>query len=257
MPRLHSALAAVLCALAIFVCTPMHAVAADKVVTLSSLEWPPYTGSALPNQGATAEVAKQAFAAMGYTLNIEFMPWNRAVQTAKQDPAFSGYFPEYPSDEVAKEFTFSKVMGAGPLGIIQQADSPITWETLDDLKQYTVGIVTGYVNPPEIQKLFDSGEIKVEESPDDVTAIRKVAMGRMDVALIDKFVYNYLLATDPSLSELKANVSFNEKIIQDWDLHICFRKDAQGEEMARVFNEGLSKIDWREVQDAQIKDILK
>lgn len=231
--------------------------AQGKIVKLTSLEWPPYTGPGLPGQGASAEVVRQAFQAMGYTVEIEFLPWNRAVQTAKEDPAFIGYFPEYPSEEVAKEFIFSQPMGVGPLGLVQKANAPVAWSTVQDLSQITVGIVAGYVNPPAVQQMIDAGTLKVEESADDITSIRKVAMGRMDAALIDKFVFNYLLAADPSLAELKANVAYNAKDIMDWDLHVCFRNDAAGEEMARVFNEGLAKINWRAVQDQQIKTILE
>lgn len=230
--------------------------AQGKKVKLTTLEWPPYTGETLPDKGASAVVVRKAFEAMGYTVEMEFMPWNRAVQTAKEDPAFSGYFPEYYSKENAADFVYSKPMGVGPLGLIERVDKPVTWNALDDLKPYGIGVVTGYVNTEAFDAKAAAGELKVEPSVDDVTNIRKLAMGRMDLAVIDRFVFNFLLATDASLADLKANVRFNEKLLEDKELFICFRKDAQGEEMARIFNEGLTKINWRELQESQIKQSL-
>lgn len=45
------------------------------------------------DNGASAAVVKGAYEAMGYKVVIEFLPWNRAVQMAKSDPSFAGYFP--------------------------------------------------------------------------------------------------------------------------------------------------------------------
>ena len=69
---------------------------ADKVVHLTSLDWPPYSGKTLSDQGASVAVAKAAFKAMGYELKVSFYPWSRAVALAKDSSSkFSGYFPEY------------------------------------------------------------------------------------------------------------------------------------------------------------------
>ncbi len=56
--------------------------AAEKV-KLTSLDWPPYTSEALKEKGASAAVAKAAFAAVGYDLTIEFYPWKRVVVFSK------------------------------------------------------------------------------------------------------------------------------------------------------------------------------
>ena len=45
---------------------------ADNVVYLSSLEWPPYVGKRLPENGSSAEIVRKAFAAMVMTENIVF-----------------------------------------------------------------------------------------------------------------------------------------------------------------------------------------
>ena len=48
--------------------------AQDKTIVVSTLEWPPYTGSGLRHEGATTEVVRQAFAAAGYDIKVVFRP---------------------------------------------------------------------------------------------------------------------------------------------------------------------------------------
>ena len=174
-----------------------HASYGDKTVYLTSLDWPPYSGKALKEQGASVAVAKAAFKAMGYTLVVEFFPWSRAVNLAKSGSSkYMGYFPEYYSDDVAKEFIYSAEMGSGPLGFVEQTSKPINWRTMDDLSRYKIGVVRDYVNTAEFDARVASGKIKVEAVTADVNNIQKVSSGRLDLAVIDKNVMAYLFANE-------------------------------------------------------------
>ncbi|KZZ48080.1 MAG: transporter substrate-binding domain-containing protein [Saccharospirillaceae bacterium] len=219
-------------------------VLADKVVKLTSLDWPPYSGKALNEQGASVAVAKAAFAAMGYTLEVDFFPWSRAVSLAKsKGSAYAGYFPEYHSDAVAEEFTYSQPMGSGPLGFVEQSAKPVTWSSLDDLKSYRIGVVQDYVNTTDFDAMMNSGQLKTEAVISDKNNILKVVNGRLDLAVIDRNVMDYLFKTDKALSGKEGKASFNGKLLEDKKLYICFKKTPGGAEMAKIFNEGLKKID--------------
>lgn len=222
----------------------LPASADDKVVKLTSLEWPPYTGEKLPDQGASVAVAKAAFAAVGYKLEVNFFPWSRAVFLAKQSGSgYAGYFPEYYSDSLKADFVLSEPMGNGPLGFVERKDSPVSWNSLDDLGNFKIGTVQDYINTEEFDKRAADGRLKVEPVPDDTTNLRKVAGKRMPLAVIDKNVMNYLLDNTPELGDAKSVLQFNSKILEDKKLYICFRNDAEGKAMAKLFNEGLAKID--------------
>lgn len=84
-----------LSALLLTMMVAFSSLAKAETVYLTSLEWPPYSSAELPNQGASIAVAKAAFAAMGYQLEVEFYPWSRAVALATRDKKYAGYFPEY------------------------------------------------------------------------------------------------------------------------------------------------------------------
>lgn len=226
---------------------------ADKTVYLTSLDWPPYSGNTLKEQGASVAVAKAAFKAMGYNLVVEFLPWSRAVNLAKQPGSkYMGYFPEYYSDDVAKEFAYSDAMGTGPLGFAQNAKKPVNWNSLDDLSNFSIGVVRDYVNTTEFDSRVASGKIKVIPVSADVNNMQKVAAGRIDMAVVDKNVMNYLFANDPKLASMKGKASFNSKLLEDKKLYVCFKNSGQGTKLRDIYNQGLQKIDVKAIMDKHL-----
>ncbi|GAA3928724.1 ABC transporter substrate-binding protein [Litoribacillus peritrichatus] len=223
-------------------------VSAGEKVFLTSLEWPPYAGRSLPEGGASVAVAKAAFAAEGYDLVVDFLPWSRAVNEAK-DPSskYSGYFPEYYSKGVEAEFVFSQEMGSGPLGFIQNTSNPVTWNSLDDLSNQIIGVVQDYVNTDDFDARVASGQQKTQAVTSDAINVRKVAGGRIPLAVIDQNVFQYLLKTDKSLKGASAKVEMNAKLLEDKKLFVCFKKTSDGKNMADIFNRGLSKINVDEI----------
>jgi len=217
---------------------------ADQKIYLTSLSWPPYSDKKLPDQGASVAVAKAAFKAMNYELVVDFYPWSRAVNNAKDTGSkYVGYFPEYYSKEIAKEFIFSDEMGSGPLGFVQKKSNAIKWENLNDLSQYKIGTVQDYVNTEEFDQNAANGKINVKTVVSDLHNIRKVAATRIDLAVIDKNVLSYLLKSEPELSQIKNELEFNSKLLANKKLYICFRKGPEGDRLTKIFNEGIKKID--------------
>lgn len=228
------------CLLLVFSLT---SVSSEKVY-LSSLEWPPYSGEQLPEGGASIAIAKKAFEVMGYELEVSFYPWSRAVHKAK-DPRsrYAGYFPEYYSSELEADFYFSDVIGSGPLGLIENVDQPISWDAISDLSKYSVGVVRDYVNTKAFDQAVKRGEQEVQEVTLDKQNIFKVAGGRLPLAIIDHYVFDYLMSTDKSLANYKDRVQLNGKLLEDKLLFVCFKRNKQGSELQKIFNEGLSQLD--------------
>ena len=234
--------------------TLMASAYGQKKVYFTSLEWPPYSGAALRGQGASVAVARAAFEVMGYELQVDFFPWARTVGLAKSEGSrYHGYFPEYYSADIEQEFLFSDPMGTGPLGFAQQAVRPIIWNELDDLSNYKIGVVRGYVNTEELDKRIADGRIKAEPVVADVDNIKKLSVGRLDLAVIDPNVFDYLLTHKPELKRSKGLVTINSKILENKELFLCFKNTEEGRELRAIFNQGLKKIDI----EAIMNDFLK
>jgi polar amino acid transport system substrate-binding protein len=218
--------------------------AEDKIIHITSLDWPPYASESLDQQGASVAVAKAAFEAMGYELKVDFYPWSRAIALAKDSSSrYSGYFPEYFSDDTAKDFIYSDAMGSGPLGFAERKDKSISWSTLADLKPYRIGIVQDYINTTEFDAMIADKSLKSSMTTSDDKNLQKLMGGRVDLAVVDKNVMNYLFKTNPNLAKKTGEAQFNSTLLEDKKLFICFKKGPQGEKIAKIYNEGLKKID--------------
>ncbi|MCG8494685.1 MAG: transporter substrate-binding domain-containing protein [Enterobacterales bacterium] len=229
--------------------------AEEKTVYLTSLDWPPYSGKKLEGGGASIEVARAAFAAMGYKLVVEFYPWSRTVNLAKDESSkYAGYFPEYYSDAVAKEFNYSEVMGNGPLGFAEKADSPKEWNSISDLEKYSIGVIQDYVNDgAEFDAAVAAGKIKVQAVTSDATNLVKLLNGRIDLAVVDMNVMDYILNTDKRFKGKKDKLQLNKKLLVDNKLYVAFKKNVLGDELLKVFNEGLTKIDVKAIMEKGMK----
>jgi len=182
---------------------------------------------------------------MGHTLEVSFYPWSRAVMSAEKQGQYVGYFPEYFYETT--EFVFSDPMGKGPVGLVERVEKPIKWETVEDLKKYTLGIVQDYINTPELDALIEAGEVSVQSVTSDDQNILKVAMGRVDAAVIDPNVFSYLASKDPVVSGVRNEVKMNEKLLAEADLFVAFANTPTGKAWREIFNEGLSRIDVKQI----------
>lgn len=229
---------------------------ARETVRMATLEWPPYAGENLPGQGASIMVAKEAFAAVGIELKVSFYPWKRAVDHGLNMNGFIGYLPEYDADRLDMVCHLSERMGDSPLGVVERVDEPLEWEKVEDLGVYTLGVVDGYVNTPRFDTLMNLGVLDVEKVTDDATNIRKVQGGRIDGAVMDRNVFFYLADTEDTIRRERYLVRFGPRLLADNGLYACFRKTPDGKRLRDAFNRGLSRIDYRAIQDKYIENAL-
>lgn len=225
--------------------------ATPKIVYIASLDWPPYTINNNNNAGASQEVVKQAFAAMGYTAITQYFPWARAVELGMQSQQYEGYYPAYKSPD--RVCTFSDAIGVGPMGLASRKADHLSGKGLDDLRGITIGTVQGYVETEAFDNRVKQGLLKVEPATYDVLNLRKLVVGHLKLAVIDKNVMTYLLATDPDLKGKGDLLTFDGSAMEEKSLHICFKNTDEGRSIAAIFNAGLKKIDIQAVADAGLK----
>ncbi|NKD88117.1 ABC transporter substrate-binding protein [Haematospirillum sp. 15-248] len=210
---------------------------------LSTLEWPPYTGEALPGAGAAAIVLQEAAKHGGDTFSAAFYPWQWAVRIGLESTGYVGYFPEYMSRDLDSQCLFSKPIGIGPLGFAQRRDRPLFWNTLDDLASVPIGTVSGYVNTADFDARVAAGRLSTDTAIDDVSNLRKVIAKRVVAAVVDHNVMAYLLKTDSSLIAEGDVLEFNSQILENKTLHVCFRKTDEGEAARARLDAALSALD--------------
>jgi len=232
------------CSLALCLTGALSPAVAQDRVSISTLEWPPYTSSELPLGGAVTEIVTRAFENAGMDPDVVTLPWQRAIVMAKEETDVVAYFPGYHCRHV-DGFVASEPVGYGPLGLVENVEAPITWTSIDDLgeRQYLIGTVLGYANTDEFDEKAGTGWVDVVPAADDITNLRKLLRQRIDAAVIDRLVLSFLLATEPSLADGRELLAFDERPLDEKTLYTCFNDTEEGRAMRDRFNAGLETID--------------
>jgi polar amino acid transport system substrate-binding protein len=220
---------------------------AKPVVRLATLDWEPYIGQKLPEQGYAAALVREAFKDQGWNVQIEFYPWARALHLAKTGE-LDGLMPEYFNSSRKNEFVYSFPFRGGPLVLYKRKGEAIAFNTdpakdqdraLRALKDKRFGVVRGYLNTPVFDAAF---YLNKEAASDDATNLRKLVYKRIDLAVIDQRVAEYLIRTqypgyagklEPMLPALADN-----------PLYIAFSlKSARHNAARAAFDRGLARME--------------
>lgn len=225
----------------------LSAMAAEKW-KITSLDWQPFSGKTLPEGGAGIAVLRAALKAEGIELVVEFYPWTRALETAKQAD-YAGVYPSWPED-VGEGFSKSPVLFKSAVGFVEPKAKPLLWNKLADLKGKTIGTVQDYGNTTEFMQLIKDGTIKTQVVVDDVTNIKKVAGGRIDGAFIDLANLDYFLKNDAK--DVAASVQAHSKVLDTKDLVLGINDKFANKKAGEILKRGIAKID----PDKIIKDYM-
>lgn len=209
----------------------------EKIVRIATLNWEPYIGQNLENEGFMAEIAREAFRRGGYKVEYIYLPWKRAITRAEHG-VFDGYFPAYWTAEREDKSLFTDAIINGPVSFFRIKGSTITYKKLTDLKPYRIGVVRGFVNSPE----FDAADyLRKEEVTNNITNIHKLLAERVDLIVADKFVGFYLL--HKYLPHMVGQIESISPPLQDKQSYLCISKKSENASLkVKAFNQGLADM---------------
>lgn len=238
MDRMIATLRSVL--LATVIGLPSAATAADSI-RMTTLDWPPFAGSALPSKGLASAIMTDAMAAGGVTLEPVVLDWTEALKMAAM-PEYVGVFPAY-AEEVPTGFLTSDMQFSSPLQAAQRKDRPATLSSEKDLTGRTVGVVKGYGNTKAFDALRAGGAFKTVEASDDTENLKNLLDGKVDVAMIDRNVFLFVTARTPDVKARAAEIELNSLIFEQKKLFAAFPDTDAGRSARRAFEKGLARTD--------------
>lgn len=219
--------------MALFFACSAHA----EPLRLGTLEWPPFVGQDLPEQGTTSARVRSICAEAGMDPDLSFLPWKRVLMEARTGTVH-GYFPEYRSASRAEEFYFSQAVGCSVVGLVHRRDVTLEWTRLEDLAPYRIGVVDGYVNTEEFDRLVDMGILYPVKCNSDELALRMLEAGRIDAAVMDRAVFRHLSGEVKS-PQTPSPLVFAEKILAVHSLHVCFPRTPAGKALVERFDRAI------------------
>lgn len=202
--------------------------ARTDTAVLATLDWPPYVGIDLPQQGWVAETVRAALALQGMGCELRFLPWTRGLREAR-DGVLHGVMPVYPSDRRRQEFLLTRPLPAGAIRLyVRVEDLPaLSGLSHRQLSERPLGVVRDYVNPDVI----DDGDIpwKRDEAGTDLLNLRKLAYGRVDLAVADELVARHLTERH---AELRGRLAPLPSSLGTFATCVALHRDAGGEGLA-------------------------
>jgi polar amino acid transport system substrate-binding protein len=225
-----------------------------RPLRLASLEWLAYAGRALPQGGLSAAVARSVAARLGYAVDIDYLPWKRAMQ-AGIGPGFAGYFPAYHTAERARQCYFSSPIGHSTIGLAVRTSQPLHWRRLDDLAGNKLGVVPGYSNGEDFDVMVEQGKLSVDYSASDSANLRKLLAGRVNPVVIDRAVLRYLLASDLDLKGQRDLLAFEDHALAELNLHVCFQRNAPGQKLQQSFDGALRATDIGKIENQYLEQL--
>ena len=157
------------------------AFAGDKIFNAIASPFPPFTGNNLKNKGVAWEICKAALEAQGYTVNLEFAPWARAMEDSKKGK-YDGLLPAYKTEERMRWFLYPMPLLTIHTGFIKhKSNKEINYNgDLRTLTGYNIGVGKGYSTEDEFDKADYLNKIFVSTTPQ---ILKMLWLERLDLAV--------------------------------------------------------------------------
>lgn len=171
--------------------TSISSVNAESITLGAEDAWYPYSGIVEKEaRGFSVELVRAAFAAVDVQTNFVPLPYARCTNEVKKGHLL-GCFNTARSAVVEPDFLWHrKPMFFATVRIYARSPSKLSNVGMRDLAGKRVAVTNGY----EYGDAFDSSTLVVRDnSPNDISALRKLALGRVDFALVYSRVYSALL----------------------------------------------------------------
>lgn len=226
-----------------------------RIVTLN---WAPYIGESICNQGWVQQLTVALLVSQGYAVESEFYPWTRAVmnvEEGKADILYPEYFiePDAPSDFYEGDtrrdhLALSDEIPGGPIAFMKRQGSGNYFDgDLRNLEGERIGVVRGYQNTPKFDRLMDKGVFDVQPVKNDVLNARKLANGRVNLIVGDPAVIRFSVAnagaTEDQRDQILETLTTETPVLQYNHLYYAVSKERDGwQETLSDLNEAIAEF---------------
>lgn len=225
----------------------LPAARADNIVHLAAIEREPYAGAALPDEGYVPEVARAAFARSGYQVQTTFYPPDRARHLAESGEV-DGWMPVHADPALKEEFILSAPLPGDQLGLLKRKDSPTRLPTdaarrpaaaLEALAGQRLGITRGSLSGAAAAAV---APLRTERVALDLQNLDKLANGRVDLVMIDKYLAADLMALQRP--QYIGKLEFLNPVLFPSSFHLAFPlRGKRHAELQQAFDAGLKALE--------------
>lgn len=220
-------------------------VSAQKVLNISTGEYPPYTGKNLYKGGAVLHMVEEAFKAMGYKVKYHFLPWRRGYQDSADGMYDASAFYVCTKERQADHYCSENPVIRDEFVLFYNKNKrPPVWNELSDLKNENIGLTLGYFYIDQFISLAKKSKnnITTEIVKSDKQNFKKLLSGNITAFPCDRGVGQHILRNHFS-KEQSSLIKHIDKVIFSETAHILFsKKSKMGKKYRDIFDRGMSVI---------------
>ncbi|WP_166838530.1 substrate-binding periplasmic protein [Rheinheimera pleomorphica] len=207
---------------------------------LSAGEWPPFLSEHLPHQGVVAHLIRDIFAAAGYEVTFNFLPWARAYHdTANGKYAATAVWML--AEERTKDFLYSEPVLSEQFVFFYLKQRRFDWQQLTDLRGLLLGGGLGYSYGPAFDQALENKVFKMSRVGSTEQNFRRLAAGRIDAFAEEISVGYYTL--NHLAPELAAEISHHPRPLLVNQSFLLFPQNAAGSaQLLQLFNQHLQQF---------------
>jgi polar amino acid transport system substrate-binding protein len=213
-------------------------------------EGPPFASQTVPlhQEGLSVEILGTVFKAAGYTPTIKILPWPRVIKGLERG-SFDVIGNLWYTVAIAEWVIYSQPYHHSHLKFITSKNNTIAFETLNDLKPYSIGIGIGYTTNTD----FDtSTELKKIEIPLASNGMKMILLGRLDMVLDSEEVFLYLLCHD--FRKTAGEFKILEKALIPSPIYVgAAKENPRGKKLIHDFNFAYAQLN----EEGVIQEIIK
>lgn len=226
---------------------PLATFAEKPVIKVVTSEYPPY-GYTKDGEvaGTDTQIIRKVLSDMGYRADIRILPWARAenlVRAGEADMLYSLTF----SENRRRYYHFTDPISSAQDVFFKRKDRKLQWQAYDDLKGLDFGISAAYSYAPGFMDWLFNGNgriTKITHEKPELTGLRLVALGRIDLFICEQSVCKYLIEKNVSqYPELARVEQMDQAVGPERSFRAAFsRKLPSGEALRDQFNEALTEL---------------
>lgn len=210
-------------------------------ITLVTGEWAPFTSESMEGNGVAAEIVTEAFKDIGVKVKYKFYPWNRCETMVKRGEVF-GAIPYSKSEEREKIYSFSEPLlnAYSALFYDKNKIDKIDYEKLSDLKDYTIGVLEGYMYKEVFSEL---GFEKLELVDNELSGLKMLIAGRIDILPLTELIGWYMINKElPDEADKFETVEYKDNSTTPASYIMVSKDFPKSDKILKAFNEGLKSI---------------
>ena len=224
-----------------FICSYSNPIQAQETITISVGEWPPYISQDQRHNGIVSHLISDIFSEMGIDVSFQFLPWTRAYNETKQG-RYEATAIWMEKAERKIDFLYSDPVLIEQFVFFYSKGLVFNWETIEDLKKFTLGGIYAYSYGPELDKIISEQTVEIETMNRPKQGFKMLLKGRIEVFPLEINVGKSILEKAFSEEERK-KITYHDKAFLNNSSFLLFPKSLTGsKDLSEMFNQHLQKF---------------